>query len=94
MRKLMLLSLALLSFSAFAEGPSVKITSYVYINQERKVAELCGVVSNAATTPTFVQITVDETSKRPATYNTWAGADGKFCSVVVSYYGTAIAKAQ
>ncbi|AUN99241.1 hypothetical protein DOM21_04765 [Bacteriovorax stolpii] len=94
MRKLMLLSLALISFNAFAEAPSVKITSYVYINQERKVAELCGVVSNATTTPTFVQITVDETSKRPATYNTWAGADGKFCSVVVSYYGTAIAKAQ
>ena len=94
MRKLMLLSLALISFNAFAEAPSVKITSYVYVNQERKVAELCGVVSNATTTPTFVQITVDETSKRPATYNTWAGADGKFCTVVVSYYGTAIAKAQ
>lgn len=94
MRKFMLLSLALISFNAFAEAPSVKITSYVYVNQERKVAELCGVVSNATTTPTFVQITVDETSKRPATYNTWVGADGKFCTVVVSYYGTAIAKAQ
>lgn len=93
MRKLILLSLALVSFSAFAEGPSAKITSYVYINQERKVAELCGVVSDMTSTPTFVQITVDERSKRPATYNTLAGADGKFCTVVVTYYGTAVAKA-
>lgn len=92
MRKLVLLSLLLMSFSALA-APSVKITSYVYVNQERKVAELCGVVSEAASTPTFVQITVDENSKRPATYNTLAGADGKFCTVVVTYYGTAVAKA-
>lgn len=93
MRKLMLLALSLVSLNAFAEGPTTKITSFVYINQERKVAELCGVVSNPTTTPTFIQITVDETSKRPATYNTLAGADGKFCSVVVTYYGTAVAKA-
>ncbi len=93
MRKLLLLSLSLMSFAVLAETPSVKITSYIYVNQDRKVAELCGVVSNATTTPTFIQITVDETSKRPATYNTLAGPDGKFCAVVVSYYGTAVAKA-
>lgn len=94
MRRLMfLLSLTLLSFSAFADAPSVKITSFVYTTSERKIAELCGVVSNMTATPTFVQITVDENSKRPATYNTLAGTDGKFCSVVVTYYGTATAKA-
>lgn len=93
MRKLMLLALSLVSFNAFAEGPTAQIKSFVYINQERKVAELCGVVTDATTTPTFVQITVDERSKRPATYNTLAGPDGKFCSVVVTYYGTAVVKA-
>lgn len=95
MRKLMFtMSLTLLSLSAFAQSTAdVKITSFVYTTQERKVAELCGVVTNSTTSPTFVQITVDERSKRPATYNTLAGADGKFCTVVVTYYGTAIARA-
>ena len=93
MRKLLVLaSLSLMSFAAVA-APAVKITSYVYTNDERKVAELCGVVSNMTTVPTYVQITVDESSKRPATYNTLVGADGRFCSVVVTYYGTAIARA-
>ncbi len=95
MRKIIFtMSLTLLSLGAFAQSTAdVKITSFVYTSQERKVAELCRVVSNATSTPTFVQITVDERSKRPATYNTFAGADGKFCAVVVTYYGTAIAKA-
>ena len=95
MRKLVfIISLTLLSLTAFAQNTArVEITSFVYTGQERKTAELCGVVSNATSTPTFIQITVDERSKRPATYNTLAGPDGKFCAVVVTYYGTAIAKA-
>lgn len=92
MRKL-LFTLSLLTLCTGAFAADVRITSFVYTSQERKVAELCGVVSNAATTPTFVQITVDEKSKRPATYNTHAGPNGKFCTVVVTYYGTAIAEA-
>ena len=92
MRKLLIgLSFSLLSISAFA-APSVKVTSFTYTGQERRTAELCGVVSEMTTTPTFVQVTVDESSRRPATYNTLVGADGKFCMVVVTYYGTAIAK--
>lgn len=92
-----IIALSLLSSLAFAQtstetSSGVKITSYTYINQERKVAELCGVVLNPSATPSYVQITVDYNTKRPATYNTVAGPDGKFCSVVVTYYGTAIAK--
>lgn len=93
MKKLLsLMALSLMSVSAIAVEPSVQITSYTYVNQERKVAELCGVVSNSTGGANFVQITVDYNSKRPATYNTIAGSDGKFCTVVVTYYGTAQAR--
>ena len=91
MRKLiMMLSLGLLSSAAMAAD--VKITSFNYINQERKVAELCGRVTSSETPTTFVQITVDQNSKRPATYNTMAGPTGKFCTVVITFYGTAVAE--
>ncbi len=92
MRKLMMvLALGLLSSTAFAAD--VKINSFTYVNKERRIAELCGTVTNSQGPSTFVQITVDETSKRPATYNTLAGPTGKFCAVVITYYGTAIAEA-
>lgn len=92
MRKLMMvLALGLLSGTAMAAD--VKITSFNYVNQERRVAELCGTVTGAEAPTTFVQITVDERSKRPATYNTMAGPKGKFCTVVITFYGTAIAEA-
>jgi len=91
---LSILCLFLISASTFAEDTTaaVKITSYTYINQERKVAELCGVVLNQTNVPSHVQVTVDYNSKRPANYNTVVGPDGRFCTVVVTYYGTAIAK--
>lgn len=91
--KKLIFTIACLTVSTFALAESaVKITSFTYTSQDRKVAELCGVVTGAQTVPTFVQITVDERSKRPASYSAFAGADGKFCTVVVTYYGTAIAK--
>lgn len=93
MRKLLTIgALSLISFAAIAET-SVSITSYVYVNTERKVAEICGLVKDSTTPATNVQIIVDYNSKRPGTYNTIAGPDGKFCTVVVSYYGTAKASA-
>ncbi|MBY0415628.1 MAG: hypothetical protein K2Q18_15750 [Bdellovibrionales bacterium] len=92
MRKLIIdLCLAITSVSAMSA--TVKITSFVYTSSERKVAELCGTVSEMTSSPTFVSILVDGKSKRPATYNTIAGLDGKFCTVVVTYYGTAEATA-
>ena len=89
-----ILALALLSLSAMAfAAPSVKIDSYTYTGQGLRTAELCGTVSDMTTSPTFVQITVDESSKQQAIYNTLAGPSGKFCVVVVTYRGTAIVKA-
>lgn len=91
--KKMLAAVALLSsFTVMAQEPSVRITSYTYVNQERKLAELCGVVSNMTKTPTHVQVTVDYNSSKPANYNTLVGPDGRFCTVVVTYYGTATAR--
>lgn len=91
MRKLMMtLVLGLLSTTAMAA--TVKITSYVYVNKERRVAEICGVVSESETPTTFIQIIVDDKSKRPATYNTLAGPNGKFCTLVNTFHGTAIAE--
>ena len=93
MKKLLsLMALSLMSVSAVAVEPSVQITSYTYVNQERKVAELCGVVNNPSAGANFVQITVDHNSSRPGTYNVVAGSNGKFCTVVISYYGTATAR--
>ena len=89
MRNILAISaLTIMSFAAMAES-TVSITSYVYTNQERKVAEICGVVRESNGPVSNNQIVVDYNSKRPATYNTIAGPDGKFCAVVVSYYGTA-----
>lgn len=93
MKKLFLgLSLLFLGSAAIAVEPNVRITSYTYINHERKVAELCGVVFNMHKVPTYVQVTVDYNGSRPAHYNTLVGADGRFCTVVVTYLGTAIAR--
>lgn len=89
----LILCLGLLSLSTFATAASVKIDSYTYSAQNSKVAELCGTVTGATTTPSFVQITVDYNSKQPAIYNTIANANGKFCTLVVTYYGTATATA-
>jgi P pilus assembly chaperone PapD len=90
MRSLKLvLCLGLLSLSAMAAAATVKIDSYTYTEQNAKTAELCGTVTGATSTPSFVQITVDHTSKQPAIYNAIANANGKFCAVVLTYYGTA-----
>lgn len=83
--------ISLLSLSAFAAEPSVKITSFSYVNGSHDMAELCGEVSNATSAPTYVQVTVDPNTKNPAFYNVFAGR-GKFCTVVVTYSGTAIAE--
>lgn len=92
LKSILALALIVSSTMAFA-APSVKIDSYTYTANGVKTAELCGTVSDMTTSPTFVQITVDHGSKQPAIYNTLAGPNGKFCTLVVTYYGTAIATA-
>lgn len=87
MKKYFLIVLILLSFSTLAS--TVKITSFNYGRPGQWYAELCGLVEGASTNPTFVKVIVDPRSKKPGTYNTFAGEDGKFCVAVVSYQGEA-----
>jgi len=67
----------------------VKITSFVMSGQNTPVAEICGKVTGSAAEFTVVRIVVDPKTNNPGTYNTLAGKDGAFCSVVVTYTGTA-----
>lgn len=87
MKKLMILAALALSTSAFAA--TVKVTSFVYLRSGEAQAELCGLVEGATTSPNFVRVQIDHRTNRPATYNTVAGADGRFCLSVVTYRGTA-----
>lgn len=88
MKKFIAIAGVLASASAFAG--SVKITSFTYATSTSKIplAELCGVVEGGVA-PSFVEVKVDPQSPKAATYNTVAGADGKFCLAVVTYRGTA-----
>lgn len=83
--------LSVTSLSALAA--TVKITSYTYVNGNRanNQAELCGLVEGAETTPSYVRVVVDTSSRNPGVYNAIAGVDGRFCVSVVTYRGTASA---
>jgi len=88
-----LLAIGLLSLSVSAFSASVKVTSFNFIRTSNDVmaplAELCGVVEGATSSPSFVRVSVDPKSSKPASYNTFAGTDGKFCVAVITYRGTA-----
>jgi len=87
--KFLMLSALLVSASAMAA--TVKITSFNYIRSGEALAELCGTVTDAAATPSFVRVQIDHTTNRPATYNTLTDENGRFCVAVVTYRGTAAA---
>ncbi len=90
MKTFLATSLFLASLSTFAA--SVKVTSFDYIRNQgdsvHPLAELCGKVEGG-TTPSFVRVQVDPKANNPASYNTVAGADGKFCIAVITYRGSA-----
>ena len=82
---------AILAFaSVSAIAGSVKITSFVYATSTSKIplAEICGTVEGV-TAPAFVQVTIDPNGNKGASYNTYAGTNGKFCMAVVTYQGNA-----
>ena len=87
------IALALLVFSFASMAASVKVTSFNYVrnqnDQYHPLAELCGVVEGAASSPSFVQVLIDPKSKEPASYNTIAGKNGKFCLAVITFRGNA-----
>lgn len=72
----------------------VAITSFVMTGQNTRVAEICGKVTGNDAEFTVVRIVVDPKTNNPGTYNTLAAKDGAFCSVVVTYTGTASASAK
>jgi hypothetical protein len=91
MKKILALCLLISSFSVFSA--SVKVTSFNYVRNANDLyhplAELCGIVTEATSFPTFIKVTVDPKSGKPASYNTLAGQDGKFCMAVITYRGSA-----
>ena len=89
-----LLAMALLVSSVSAFSASVKVTSFNYVrigsdSYPNPMAELCGLVTGATKAPSFINVQVDPKSNNPASYNTLAGADGKFCIALITYRGTA-----
>ncbi len=88
-----ILGVVCLFVSVSAMAATVKITSFNYIRTSQEIlsplAELCGSVEGATAAPAFVQVVVDHKSSKPAYYNTMAGANGKFCTAVITYRGTA-----
>jgi hypothetical protein len=82
-----------LIFSAQVFAAEVKVTSFSYVeigpNSNNPVAELCGEVIGVTNAPTFIRVLVDAGARRPGTYNTLAGEDGKFCLTLVTYRGRA-----
>lgn len=91
MKKIFICFLCLGTFYTFAA--SVKVTSFSTIRIAgdifHPVAELCGLVENATSHPSFVRVVVDPNSNRPGVYNTVAGEDGKFCLTVITHRGSA-----
>jgi hypothetical protein len=87
MKLITALFFVLATTSVFANN--VKITSFVRAGNSDNLAELCGLVEGTFTAPSYVKVTVDPGSRRPGAYNTVAGLDGKFCLVVLTYYGRA-----
>ncbi len=87
------LAVALLVSSVSAMSATVKVTSFNFIRTSNDVmspiAELCGLVEGATASPSFIRVQVDPKSNKPASYNTVAGTDGKFCVSVVTYRGNA-----
>lgn len=81
--------------SAALAADSVKITSFYYLesgSSRTPAAELCGVLTQPTGKPEMVKITADPNGKQPGIYNTWAGKDGKFCTVLATYSGKADAE--
>ena len=75
-----------LSSAAFAAD--VKITSFRMLGESTRInraAELCGELTQPTGKPEMVRIVSDPQSKTPGKYYVWAGADGKFCSVIATY---------
>jgi hypothetical protein len=85
--------------SAFAGGLSVKIDSFTLIDQTLRLGELCGTVTVTPEVRTkigdyiAVTVTADPKTGNPGLYNTLASQQGTFCTIILTYTGTATATA-
>lgn len=84
-----LLSIGLLTFSFLAMSSTVKITSFYRVDNNDNLAELCGKVLEVKKVPTFIKVIADPNSPRPASYNTVADENGKFCIIIMTLRGSA-----
>lgn len=92
MKKIIATALMLASVSSFAA--TIKVTSFNFIRTSgdgfySPLAELCGKVEGATSNPTFVNVLVDPSTNKPASYNTLTDANGKFCVAVITFKGRA-----
>jgi hypothetical protein len=85
--------------AAFAGGLNVKIDSFTLIDQNLRLGELCGTVTVAPEQRTktgdyiAVTVTADPKTGNPGLYNTLASQQGTFCTIILTYTGTATATA-
>jgi hypothetical protein len=79
--------------SASAQAPEVKIESFYYTGNsvDNRTAEICGGVYPAPGAITHVAVTVDPRSKNPGSYTVAANSAGRFCTIVMTFTGTATA---
>lgn len=93
MRMSLVLSLVLWVSGVAEAGVRVDVHSFRSLDSRNGLAELCGQVvevdGEALTGWYGVRITTDDRGRFPRTYQTTAQGDGRFCSVVVTYFGTA-----
>jgi hypothetical protein len=84
--------------AAFAGGDfSVKIDSFTSVDPDHHLGEVCGTVTvsgdHAKTENGYIAATViaDPKSGNPGYYNTFANQQGTFCTLILTYTGTASA---
>jgi hypothetical protein len=82
-------SFVFLTFSFLSMASTIKITSFSRVGSHDNVAELCGKVLEVKQIPTFITVISDPNSSRPASYNTMADENGKFCIMIVTHRGSA-----
>ncbi len=87
--------LACTTLSINVLAADVKITSFRFLENGSNfspAAELCGELVTPSGKPEMIKITSDPGAKGPGLYYTWAGKDGKFCSLLATYSGQANAE--
>ena len=88
MKKILLASFLLSSFSAFAAD--LNILSWYRLNSQSvsdSAAEVCFSLTPKPTAPIFAEITVDSGTRAQALYSTWIGTKGSVCHVVSTSRG-------